>query len=138
MTTQTTLELALDGKTDFETLWGTDSWSTQQDSDTGTYGWLGYLSIYNETDDDTLITTTLLDGVNWNIAALRFGAAYENKAIITDQDDGANRDIAYLKLGNNSDVDLISTRVRFIEGGYGDLHDVTLGSAITTAIRHSS
>ena len=138
MATQTTLELTLDGKTDFETLWGTGSWSTQQDSDTGTYGWLGYLSIYNETDDDTLITTTLLDGVNWNIAALRFGAAYENKAIITDQDDGANRDIAYLKLGNNSDVDLISTRVRFIEGGYGDLHDVTLGSASTTAIQLSA
>jgi len=132
MPDNTTLTLTLDGKTNFNTLFGARSWDVAQES--GTDGWIGFLGLYDEADESTLITTTFLDGSNWDIVALRFGAAYDNKAIITDQDDGANRNIDYLKLGNNSDVDLISTRVRFIEGGDGDLHDVTLGSADTNAV----
>jgi hypothetical protein len=134
MVTETTLELTLDGKTDFNTLWGTSSWDRAQDSDTNTFGELGHVGIYGSNDNETLVTTTLLDGFNWNIQAIIFGAAYDNKAIITDLNDGAERDIGYLKLGNNSDVDLISTRVRFIEGGNGDLHDIILGSANTKAV----
>ena len=132
MPDNTTLTLNLDGKTNFNTLFGARSWDVAQES--GTDGWIGFLGLYDEADESTLITTTFLDGSNWDIVALRFGAAYDNKAIITDQDDGANRNIDYLKLGNNSDVDLISTRVRFVEGGDGDLHDVTLGSAKTKAV----
>ncbi|NVO23774.1 M10 family metallopeptidase C-terminal domain-containing protein [Donghicola mangrovi] len=120
------LEIALDGSSDYDTLWGTDCW------DDG--GWLGYLSIYDETVGNHLITTTLLSGSDWSISALRFGAETLNTAIIRDIDDGLGRNIHYLKLGDNSDVVLETTKVRFIEGYDGDLHDVTLGSQNTKAI----
>ncbi|SFQ75455.1 M10 family metallopeptidase C-terminal domain-containing protein [Donghicola eburneus] len=121
-----TLELNLDGSSDFDTLWGTDSW------DQG--GWKGYLSIFDETVGNHLVTTANFSGENWTIAALRFGAETENTAILQDTDDGEGRNIHYLKLGDNSEVELISTRVRFIEGYDGDLHDITLGSADTKSI----
>lgn len=120
------LEIALDGISDYNTLWGTDAWDEA--------GWLGYLSIYEGAANTHLITTTLFSGADWTISALRFGAQTWNTAIIRDVDDGLGRNIHYLKLGDNSDVVLESTRVRFIEGYDGDLHDVTLGSANTKSI----
>ncbi|NVO24684.1 calcium-binding protein [Donghicola mangrovi] len=121
-----TLEIQLDGYSDFDTLWGPDSW----DED----GWRGYLSIYDQTKGNHLQTTALLSGDDWTIAALRFGAATNNTAIITDEDNGSGRLINYLKLGQNSEISLTTTQIRFIEGYSGDLHDITLGRANTQAL----
>ncbi len=99
-------------------------------------GFLGYLSQYISGGDD-LDTTVTLTGSSWTVSALRFGAEGGNHVTITDADDGADRRINYLKLGNSSEVTLISTRVDYINGGEGGDHDITLGSANVKSINLS-
>jgi Ca2+-binding RTX toxin-like protein len=137
MTTRA-LTINLDGYSNFETLWGQENWDVPQNSDDGTWGWLGYLSIWHDDDQEILVTTSVLSGTNWEISTLQFGGAYGNIAIVNDEDAGEGRSINHLKLGKNSDVDLISTSVKFISGYDGDLHDLKLGSAYTTSIELSA
>ena len=121
----------LDGSTSFTHLNGnTVDWDPS--------GFLGYLSFYHPTPGDTLDATVTLDGMDWTIAALRFGADGDNITRLSDANGNSGRRIDYLKLGDNSDVDLISTRVKYIEGNDGDLHDVTLGSANTRSVNLSA
>jgi Ca2+-binding RTX toxin-like protein len=117
----------LDGSTSFTHLNGnTVDWDPS--------GFLGYLSFYHPTPGDTLDATVTLDGMDWTIAALRFGADGDNITRLSDANGNSGRRIDFLSLGDNSDVDLISTRVKYIEGNDGDLHDVTLGSANTGSV----
>lgn len=95
-------------------------------------GFLGYLSQYISGDD--LDSTVTLTGSDWTIAALRFGAEDGNHVTLTDSDADTGRGINYLKLGNSSDVTLISTRVDYIVGDDGGDHDITLGSANTRSV----
>ncbi|MDU9003416.1 hypothetical protein [Sedimentitalea todarodis] len=97
-------------------------------------GFMGYYSAFNGTPADPLIANVSLTGSNWTVAAMRFGASASNTTNITDSAGGSNRRIDYLKLGDNSDVDLISTRVRYIDGGEGARHDIQLGSGNTDSV----
>ncbi|WP_238365050.1 calcium-binding protein [Mesobacterium pallidum] len=80
---------------------------------------------------DTVTSNVTLSGSNWQIEAMRYHSTAEHTNI-SDANGLTGRRIEYLKLGQNSDIDLISTRVKFLvtqEGGA--LHDVTLGSEWT-------
>lgn len=104
-------------------------------------GWdgrfIGYYSVYNSAPSDELIANVGLTSINWTVVTMRFGAAFDNTTNLQDLNNAGGREIHFLQLGYNSDVDLISTRVRYIIGWDGDLHDVTLGNqqdGSTTAI----
>jgi len=87
---------------------------------------IGYYSVYYA-EADLFRANASLTGDSWTVKALRYGGE-RNKTNITDLDDGAGRRIDFLELGYNSDVDLISTRVRFIVGWDGKKHEVKLGN----------
>jgi serralysin len=89
---------------------------------------LGYYSLFEGDGGNQLRTDVTLTGSDWTVAAMRFGsAARDEVTTIRDANGNTGRKIDYLKLGQNSDVELISTRVKHIEGGDGDLHDLKLG-----------
>jgi Ca2+-binding RTX toxin-like protein len=98
-------------------------------------GFMGYYSQYLSGAANDLIANISLTGTNWTVATMRFGAQSNDMQVnITDQNGGAGRSINYLKLGQDSDVNLMTTRIRFIEGGDGDLHDITLGAGSVNSI----
>ncbi|MFA3917906.1 calcium-binding protein [Ruegeria hyattellae] len=76
---------------------------------------------------------TRLTGSDWTIDAVRFSSNTEFTNI-RDLNGADGRSISWLKLGQNSDVDLISTRIKHIEGSDGNKHDIKLGSASTNSI----
>lgn len=83
---------------------------------------------------DVVTSNTTLAGSNWEIEAMRYHSSAEFTNI-SDANGQGGRRIEYLKLGMNSDIDLISTRIKILlthEGG--DLHDVTLGSEFTALV----
>jgi len=84
-------------------------------------------SIWYSGPKDKFVFTGNLTGTDWKLKYLR-PASDDNKTIIKDLDSGAGREIRYLELGWNSDVDLISTRARYVFGWDGDEHSVTLGA----------
>ena len=88
---------------------------------------IGYYSVYYS-EADPLRANVSLSGTDWTVKTLRYGAETSNTTHITDLDDGAGRRIDYLELGYNSDVELISTRVRYISGWDGEKHEVKLGN----------
>ncbi len=120
MPTTTILNTTFDGINDAARL---DGATTSFDS-----GFMGYYSVYDSKANDVLRANVSLTGSDWTVATMRFGAAFRNKTFIEDLDAGTGRRIDLLSLGYNSDVDLISTRVRTIYGWDGDKHDVTLGN----------
>lgn len=129
MPTTTNISVTFDGVTDAVRLpWQSPvSWYIPD-------SFIGYYSAYNSTPDDKLVATASLSGSNWTVAAMRFGSAFDNKTIVQDIDGAGGRRIDLLKLGDNSDVDLISTSVRFMYGDSGNKHDITLGSGDYSAI----
>lgn len=88
---------------------------------------IGYYSVYHD-GADFFRANADLTGDGWTIKTLRFNGAGSNKTTVTDLDNGAGRRIDFLELGFNSDVDLISTRARYIFGWDGDKHEVKLGN----------
>jgi len=88
---------------------------------------IGYYSVYHD-GTDLLRANADLTGDGWTVKTLRFNGAGSNKTTVTDLDDGAGRRIDFLELGYNSDVELISTRVRYIFGYDGEKHEVKLGN----------
>ncbi len=88
---------------------------------------IGYYSVYHD-GTDFFRANADLTGDGWTIKTLRFNGAGSNKTTVTDLDNGAGRRIDFLELGFNSDVDLISTRARYIFGWDGDKHEVKLGN----------
>lgn len=133
MPTISKLTQTLNGKTDVALLNGTKAWEKVQSGNT--YGWLGYLDVFDSVPKDFFQTTTKITGTKWNIGFLKFGAKFGNIAKIRDLDGQSDRNIDYVKLGKNSDVDLISTRIKHIDGqSGGNKHDVSLGSASTDSV----
>ncbi|MCG6903975.1 MAG: hypothetical protein LJE68_14970, partial [Rhodobacter sp.] len=117
----------LDGVNDFNDLFGNPiSWNG------GDY--IGFVGMFEPNAADVTTVNFSLTGADWTIEALRFGSSTD-VTNFTDLDAGLGRNIHYLRLGQNSDVDLISTRVRHISGFDGNLHDITLGSVDTGSIR---
>ena len=96
-------------------------------------GFLGYLSQYIS-GGEFLDTTVTLTGSDWTVSTMRFGADGGNHVTINDANNNEGRRIDFLKLGESSDVNLISTRVKYIEGGEGGTHNVNLGSASTRSV----
>ncbi|MDF1717906.1 MAG: hypothetical protein P1U75_14725 [Antarcticimicrobium sp.] len=88
---------------------------------------IGYYSVYHD-GTDLLRANADLTGDGWTVKTLRFNGAGSNKTTVTDLDDGAGRRIDFLELGYNSDVELISTRARYIFGWDGEKHEVKLGN----------
>lgn len=127
MPTTTQFNARFDGTTDVNRPFGSSDaeWFS---------GFIGYYSVYDSDPDDNMIANVRLTGSNWTVAAMRFGASFNNTTNITDLNGGSGRRIDLLQLGYNSDVDLISTRVRFILGWDGQEHDVTLGSQNTLSV----
>ena len=122
----TFLNALFDGSTNVNTLNGTQSWFDR---------FLGYYSQYEENANNNLVANVTLTGANWTVATMRFGDASEQSQLnLIDANGFANRTIQYLQLGYNSDVDLTSTRVWYMIGFEGDLHDITLGSARVNSI----
>ncbi len=83
-------------------------------------------SVFYSGPKDKFIATANLTGTDWKLKHL-YLAGEDSKAIITDLDGGTGREIRYLELGWNSEVNLISTRARYIFGWDGDKHVVNLG-----------
>ncbi|OIQ44936.1 MAG: hypothetical protein BM558_05870 [Roseobacter sp. MedPE-SW] len=115
------LNVTFDGVNDVSRLPGQSSVSFDD-------GWMGYYSVYYgaASPGDTLDATASFTGSNWRVKTLRI-AGDDNTSTFRDLDNGSGRRIDFLELGYNSDVDLISTRARYIFGWDGDRHDVTLG-----------
>jgi len=89
-------------------------------------------------DGDDWEGTYTLTGNDWRIRLFRTWsddeAGFENTTTLIDSATGSGRRIDYMELGQNSDVELTSTRVRTIFGWEGDEHDVTLGSQYTNYV----
>ncbi len=124
---KTTLNATFDGVSDVAALGG----ETRSFDDR----FLGYYSVYESNPAKDFVLNASLTGNDWTVVTLRISAANEMTQMnLTDLDNGTGRRIRYLDLGSNSDVHLISTRVQYLFGADGDLHDVTLGSANTDAV----
>lgn len=96
-------------------------------------GSLGRYSVWYSGPKDRFVGTAELTGSDWRVDYMRM-ASDDNTFIVRDLDAGANRRIKLLELGHNSDVDLISTRVDFVFGWDGALHDVKLGAGTTLSV----
>lgn len=103
--------------------------STQRWND----GYIDFLGLWEPVKADNTTGTLRLKGTDWGIDAVRSHSTLD-KLIVTDVDDGADRYIKYLKLAQNSEVTLISTKVHYIAGFEGELHDLTLGAASVYSI----
>lgn len=106
--------------------------------DGSTVSWISgdYIDILwmnDPTSGDVSTMNTTLSGNNWTVDAIRFSSNTEFTNI-SDAGGAAGRSISWLRLGQNSDVDLISTRIKHIEAADGKKHDVTLGSASTNSV----
>ncbi len=75
-----------------------------------------------------------LSGTNWTLKYLSV-ASEDNRFFLKDLDFGSGREIRFLELGYNSDVDLISTNIRYIRGWDGDKHEIALGNNMTKAVQ---
>ncbi|NRB33296.1 MAG: hypothetical protein HRU31_00875 [Rhodobacteraceae bacterium] len=99
-------------------------------------GRINYYSAFEDSDD--LVARFRLEGADWKIRLFRVSAdenqGFTNTTIIKDQDNASGRRIDFLSLGENSEVDLKSTRVQYIEGWEGTEHDISLGSEFTNYI----
>ncbi len=117
------LNVTFDGVNDVPRLSGASavSWNTG-----GSRPTIDRYSVFVEAPDD-LDATLNLTGSDWRIRMLQV-AGDDHITRIADANNGAGREIEYLNLGYNSDVDLTSTRVRYMNGWDGDLHDITLGA----------
>ncbi|GAA6199090.1 calcium-binding protein [Aquicoccus sp. SU-CL01552] len=87
---------------------------------------MAYYSVYHS-EAELFRANVSLTGDSWTVKTLRFGGE-KNKTNITDLDNGSGRRIDFLELGYNSDVELISTRARYIFGWDGEKHEVKLGN----------
>jgi len=125
----TTINPVFDGSTAVDRLQG----QSQVEWDVAN-GFLGYYSVFESTANTDLVANVTLSGSNWTAAVLRFGAGTTNTTNLSDMDDSEGRRIDLLKLGSNSDVELISTRVRYMYGDDGEKHDITLGSQWTGSV----
>ena len=123
------LNAVLDGVTDVVRTPGASSvsWNNQR---------INYYSAYlgdgvQAPDDDLLDATYNISGSNWRVDYMQ-AAGDMNITRITDTDQGANRRIEMLKVGYNSEINLQTTKVKYLEGWEGDKHDITLGSGIAS------
>lgn len=89
---------------------------------------MDYYNVHESDPGNELIAIVSLSDGDWRLVTLRFGADLTNTLNLSDSDGSGGRRIDFLQLGYNSDVDLISTRVRYIFGWDGDKHEVTLGN----------
>ncbi|MEP3333867.1 calcium-binding protein [Sedimentitalea sp.] len=117
------LNVTIDGVNDVPRLAGQSavSWNPS-----GSRPTIDRYSVFVETPDD-LDATLNLTGSDWRIRMLQV-AGDDHITRIADLDNGTGREIEYLNLGYNSEVDLTSTKVRYMNGWEGQLHDITLGS----------
>ncbi len=117
-----TLNVTFDGTTAVPRLPGSSdvTWSG------GTPSFMGLYSVYHSVPGNDLDASVQFTGSDWRIKTLRL-VGDDHHTTITDADNGANRRIDFLELGFNSEMTLISTRVRYIFGWDGDKHVVTLG-----------
>lgn len=123
----TTINPVFDGSTDVVRLPG--------QSDVEWFGgFLGYYSAYEGTANQNLQANVSFSGSNWTAATIRFGASFNNTTMIRDIDNGAGRQVHFLQLGYNSDVELTTTRVRTIVGWDGQEHNVTLGEGTVYSV----
>lgn len=119
------LNFTLDGVTDIPRLpgQGSVSWNT------GGTNNIDHYEIYVSNPDD-LDATVNITGSDWRVEYMQI-AGDDNITRIQDLDDGANRRFEVLQVGRNSDVDLISTRVAYLEGWEGgQRHDITIGEDV--------
>ena len=120
MPTTETLTVTFDGINDVPRLAGSSD--VEWNGDT-----IDLYSLWYGGPKDKFVFNASLTGTNWKLKLLR-PAGEDNMAVIKDIDAGAGREIRYLELGYNSDVELISTRARYVFGWDGDKHEVTLGN----------
>ncbi|MEC7257182.1 MAG: hypothetical protein VXW58_05110, partial [Pseudomonadota bacterium] len=117
-----TLNVTFDGVTDVPRLPGQGPVTWGGSGPTN----LGYYSVY-VANPDTFDATANLTGSSWRIKTLRM-TGEDNTTTVRDLNNGSDRRIDFLELGYNSDVELISTRVRYMYGWDGDEHRVVLGN----------
>ena len=82
-------------------------------------------SVWVEAPDD-LDATVSFTGSDWRVRNMQV-AGDDHITRFRDLDNDTGREIQYLDLGFNSDVNLTSTRVRYMNGWDGDRHDIVLG-----------
>lgn len=116
------LNVTFDGTNDVPRLPGQSSvsWNTS-----GSRPTIDRYSVFVEAPDD-LDATLNLTGSDWRIRMLQV-AGDDHITRLVDLDNGTGREIEYLNLGYNSDVDLTSTKVRYMNGWEGEMHDINLG-----------
>lgn len=114
--------IVLDGVNDFTDLFGnTVSW--------GGGNFLEGGAIHEPNPADTTTVNVTLTGSNWEIRSIRFGSDVDFTNV-TDANANTGREISTLRLGQNSDVDLLTTWVgRIYTASNSGTHDVSLGSA---------
>lgn len=123
----TTYTQTLDGVTNFTDIWGnTIVW--------GPDSWIDWFHTGEPTATESLTANFYLTGSDWTVATMDVWAENGTSLTLTDLDAGTGRRIHYLRLGYNSDVDLISTSVDHLEGWDGAKHDVVLGSGYTKSV----
>jgi Ca2+-binding RTX toxin-like protein len=120
-----TQNITLNGTTSFSAFGkGPFSWS-------GAYIESVYIDNAGSATEDTLNLS--MTGAAWRIRRLSLGSESENAPLnvnITDTNDGVQRRIDWLQLGEFADttITLFNSRVRFIDGGIGGTVNLTLGS----------
>lgn len=116
--TKFNLDVTFDGINDVERLPG------QSVFEGGPF--MGYYNVF-ASDPDEIEGTVSFTGSGWRLKALRL-TGDNSQTVFTDLDNGEDRRIDFFELGYNSDVDLISTRARYIFGWDGEEHIVKLGN----------
>lgn len=121
MSSITSLEVLLNGESDFATLNGIQSWDEP--------GWMSSVGWYNAEPDKTFESALTLSGVDWTIRSLSVGSISGGMVFLADLDAGEGRKITSLRINLASVIDLQTTYVETLTGADGVTHDVTLGNA---------
>lgn len=117
--------ITLDGSTDITDVQGnTLSWMT---------AYLPFLGLWENNISDNTTVDIGVTGSNWTMTTIRCASSLD-MFTLTDYDAGSGRLIEYIGLGQNSQIDLTSTRVRHIYASGGNEHWVMLGTATTETV----
>ncbi|MEO9821659.1 MAG: calcium-binding protein [Paracoccaceae bacterium] len=124
----TTVNATFDGINPVQNIGFSENWSGNSRIDR--------YSVYEPDTNNELVFNGSLTGSDWRVRSMGvFDEGGTNITNLTDLDAGADRRIEYLKVGWNSDISLLSTRIDVLTSDDGAGHTIDVGGGRIDIIR---